>query len=198
MHTTSVLISYETALPQITARLIGGDNTEPSLESAALMRVEDLYTVFYYRERNGALRLLTPEDLRTWNVQPQQLFADVLACMKINDPCRISPLNAVLGLSPEEEETGLFVLTNASGIFGAICILYPGVFEEIADRIGREFYILPCSVHEMLLLKKGTDLNEDELRKTIHDINRSELTREDILSDSLYCCSAPDYCFRRS
>ena len=51
-----------------------------------------------------------------------------------------------------QEEIPLYVLSNKSKIEGAACMLYPNLFRNFADVIGSSFYIIPSSIHELLLL----------------------------------------------
>lgn len=57
-----------------------------------------------------------------------------------------------------QEQSGIkpmWVLSNAQWFYGASSALYPGVLEGFADRVGGNFYILPSTVHELILLPEG-------------------------------------------
>jgi hypothetical protein len=89
-------------------------------------------------------------------------------------------INEYLDLMP------MYVVSNSRRTLGAACILYEGVLEELADKLGGDFYILPSSVHEVILMAaKNTD-DAAELKDMIHTINETQLDPEDVLSDSLY------------
>lgn len=45
----------------------------------------------------------------------------------------------------------LYVLTNGSGYLGAGQILSNGLLADIAKRIGGDFYVIPSSIHEVLI-----------------------------------------------
>lgn len=48
------------------------------------------------------------------------------------------------------------------------------------------FYIIPSSIHELLLMPDTKRINEEMVRKTIFQINREHVEPEERLSDSLY------------
>ncbi len=82
--------------------------------------------------------------------------------------------------------SGIYVLTNRKRIFGATCMLYSNKMKEIADRYDCDLYILPSSIHEVILLPVRYSCDEDYIRNMIAEINRTQVDLEDRLSDSLY------------
>ncbi len=85
------------------------------------------------------------------------------------------------------DEIPMKVLTNSKRSSGAVCILYPGVLEEVAaERMGGDFYIIPSSVHEVILLPDDGRLLEENLKEMIFEVNRTKVDPEEVLSDNLY------------
>lgn len=81
----------------------------------------------------------------------------------------------------------MYVLTNNIGLYGATTMLYPDIIKGLADEFECDLYILPSSVHEVLLvLDFGLEYNEGRLKEMVYDINREVLNSVDILSDSVY------------
>lgn len=86
----------------------------------------------------------------------------------------------------------LYLLFNCRGIYGASSICYDGLLPKLFCRFGRGFYVIPSSIHEMILFPDPSDPKEksifqpEELRKLIYHINRTELRPDERLSDSLY------------
>ena len=87
-----------------------------------------------------------------------------------------------------QQETGkyLYVLSNEKRCQGAAAILYPGILAEAARRLKGSFYILPSSIHEVILLPDDGRGNGDGLHEMIADINQSQLREEEVLSDYAY------------
>lgn len=80
----------------------------------------------------------------------------------------------------------LQVLTNHIGTYGAGVILYPNLMENIAEKFQSDLYIIPCSVHEILIYKNCEQMDEDALKEMIIHVNDNEVPKEDILSYNLY------------
>ncbi|WP_313130964.1 DUF5688 family protein [Anaerocolumna sp.] len=88
---------------------------------------------------------------------------------------------------PEEGRGIMYVLSNSIGVYGATAMLYPDMIKEFADTMGADLYILPSSLHEVILvLDYGCSYRGFELQRMVVDVNRTVLQSEDILSDNVY------------
>lgn len=65
-------------------------------------------------------------------------------------------------------------------------MLYPDLIHDFADRIGANLFIIPSSIHELLLLPADRGEEVPEIKCMIRDINDSQVSNEEILSYSLY------------
>ena len=81
---------------------------------------------------------------------------------------------------------GLYVATNRSKMFGASVIAFPELLEKYAKRLGGSVYILPSSIHEVMVLKKNPSVDPDDLHSMVIEINRTQVTPEEVLTDSVY------------
>lgn len=85
-----------------------------------------------------------------------------------------------------ENKMPMYVLTNKQKLHGAACMLYPGVLKAFAEKIQRDFYILPSSVHEVILVPADADTDKEALREIVTEINRTQVAEEEVLADSVY------------
>lgn len=85
----------------------------------------------------------------------------------------------------EDKPMDMFVLTNEQKNFGASCILYPNVLKDFADKEQNDFYIIPSSVHEVILVPKKAE-NRERLCEILNEVNKKELDTIDLLSDTVY------------
>lgn len=83
-------------------------------------------------------------------------------------------------------QSTMFVLSNKKRNLGAACILYPGILKNFGIMMGRDFYILPSSVHEVILLPIQRDFSPKQLRDIVAEVNESQVEREEFLSDHVY------------
>lgn len=89
-------------------------------------------------------------------------------------------------LERERGRTSMYVMGSISKQYGAGTILYPGVLMEFAQEKERNFFILPCSVHEVILVPDGGRESAERLQLMVREVNETQLEEEDILSDSVY------------
>ena len=187
-------------------RLVGKKGNEILLEDIPHMEYLDLAICFFYAyysdEMGEGSILIHNSHMEMWHICTEDLFR----LAQVNTP-RLFPWKCgtvweMLCENMEErqekggEETALQasvpdnipmkVLTNSRRNYGASAVLYPGVLEEAAERMGGDFYILPCSVHEIILLPYEWKLSAGFMKKMISDINRTQVEPEEVLSDSLY------------
>lgn len=85
-----------------------------------------------------------------------------------------------------EDDIGMKILTCRNKIYGAACILYDGIPEKIFELYQSDYYILPSSIHEVILLPQYDDTNPQYLKNMIAEVNRTQLELHEILSDNLY------------
>lgn len=88
-------------------------------------------------------------------------------------------------LQVEEFEHGkMYVLTNNVKLYGAAGILDKKLVREFTD--GRNFFILPSSIHETIFVPADEGHDRKELDQMIAEINGATVAEEERLSDHCY------------
>lgn len=183
---------------KLRVRLVGKEQNEAYLEEGPYkphpMGAEILY-VELERNREGTMGLhVTHQVVQEWNVPVQEIFETALENSQNKESARFQSLTAVtasiLGMeSPEEgpfNKGEIYVLSNQSRDHGAAALLYPGVLEEIHRKMEGDFYILPSSVHEVLILSKEMGFAPAELKKMVMEVNRDQVIPEERLGNDVY------------
>lgn len=85
-----------------------------------------------------------------------------------------------------KESCPMYVLTNRYKLNGSGCILYQNLLRDFANRIKSDLFILPSSIHEVLIIPVKNQTTPQELTDMVKDVNSSQLSREEILSDHVY------------
>ena len=80
---------------------------------------------------------------------------------------------------------GMNTLMNDRG-FGATAIVYPMVAEKIRELYGTDFFILPSSQHELILLPDDGSFEANALADTVRQANHTVVEPHDILSDGVF------------
>ena len=80
-----------------------------------------------------------------------------------------------------------FVVTNKDKKLGACCLACPEVIGTAIDKMGFDCYILPSSIHEVILVEKKGNADEiEELRDMVNQVNRQSVPAAEILSDKVF------------
>lgn len=89
-------------------------------------------------------------------------------------------------INDDKLENDLYVLTNDSGMFGAAVMLHEPTLNRIQEQLGSAFYILPSSIHEVIIVPESDDYDTEMLRETVKGVNSTVVAEADVLSDNVY------------
>ena len=202
---TSFFTDYANVRPHIAYKLIHYERNRHLLADLPHFRYLDLAIVFYClvssSPSGNATILIRKVHLRFWNISPTQLFD----AAKENTPRLLSydlrnmndlmeellaPAHSTLSDPDIKKEDAaicpMYVLTNQNKLNGASCILYEHLLEHFADRLCCDLYILPSSIHEVILIPATSDTSYQELSQMVQEVNDTQVSPEEILSDHVY------------
>jgi len=80
---------------------------------------------------------------------------------------------------------GMLVATNENAFYGANAILNTEKLKEIAEMLEEDFYILPTSIHECIIVPTSNHELE-ALKNTLLEGNRLCVSPEEFLSNTVY------------
>ena len=92
----------------------------------------------------------------------------------------------------------LMVVSNEKHFRGAAVLFYPGVMEEIAMKLGGDFYIIPSSVHEVLAIPADPSLSVDYLNQLVTEANLLHVPENERLSDGVYLYEESSGTFKKA
>lgn len=79
----------------------------------------------------------------------------------------------------------MFALSNEEMFKGSGALLFPEAFETYAELIGDDLWLIPSSVHEILVCGKS-DMTAEEVTAMIQSVNVTEVDPQDRLSNHPY------------
>ena len=181
-------------------RLVNTEKSQELLEKAPHMEIMDLSMICYVLIRhikNGIASIPVTDSLvKNWGVPVREIMAQAvrnapkILPIKVGNMLSIlkeaSPTGDIELYGEEDEKAGFFMMTNNLGIDGFGAVLYPGALKDFADGMGKDFYVLPSSRHEALLLPVDGYVAADDLRCLVRSVNETEVAEEDILSYHVY------------
>lgn len=84
----------------------------------------------------------------------------------------------------------MYILSTKDTLMGAAAMFYPGVQQRLSEMAGGNFYAIPSSVHEFIVLPERGFYDEVELQATLKSANQDLVAPEDVLSDTVYVYDA--------
>ena len=197
----NILKHFDTIKDKIVYKVVNYRSNEKLLEQVPHKRILDLAVVFYCLLDNeygrSATALIYNNNLKNWNVTIDDVYKAALKNTPDLLHSKISSMAALFekcGVNVDGEEVDLkdyvpsdmYVLTNESKLNGAACILYENVLYDFAQKLGADLYILPSSVHEVILLPKLSMFEKDELVTMVKEVNTEGVAADEVLSDHVY------------
>lgn len=194
----------------IVPRLIGRAWNTELLRSRPHKLVADLavtYCIHLGEDRNGTTSVpISNELLASWNISVNELHDIAIGNMDKVTPPVFSSMSSVIGslllddmpgdMTEEEKKAmlsefvfaddAMFVLTNTQKLNGAAEVLNRDVMERIIGQIGKDFFILPSSIHEVLIVPATPDMEVSMLENMVREVNQTQVSPEDRLSDNVY------------
>lgn len=187
-------LTKETVLNSATGRIVNKRRNEGLLntvEHTCFLDLAVTYQAVMDKSDGSRMELSVSHEMcRKLGISREELHAAAVKNMgtemEVNTMC---DLTHELCIDPEEELDVLsqeFVLSNKEHVYGAVVMLYPDVFERIANVVQDDLYILPSSIHEVITVPVGKYEHAEYLVEMIGEINDTELRPEEVLSASLY------------
>ena len=65
-------------------------------------------------------------------------------------------------------------------------LFYPGVQERIAGVFGEGYSVLPCSVHELIIIPDSAGVDRESMAAMVRDANRTVVEPKEVLSDNVH------------
>lgn len=201
-------LSYEKVKSKLTVRLLEKKRNHGFLATMPYMNAGNglvlVADINMDAEGDNEWRIAINNSLMaTFEIDKDSMFKDAIENASRYCPATLVDMSSAL-FSPDKENLldrnepiapdnigGMYVLSNSTGSFGASCLFYPGVKEKAAMLLG-DYYVLPSSLHEVILVPDAAGIDEKELCRMVKDANRSVVEPHEILSDNVYHYSRSD------
>jgi|GEM_PF-73869 len=207
-QTDLISFDFDKAKDYITCRLINQKDNAEFLKGVPHRPVEDLavtyqLTVINYNDGVGTIKI-TNEIMRKWGISIEELNDLAIKNASRMYPATLRSMADVILELMKEDGAGenllqgidkprleqMYVLTNENMLNGASVILYPGVLDRVHQAVCSDYYILPSSIHEIIVIPKGIHSSEKEPEKELGEIVREAnsvvVLPEERLSDCVY------------
>ena len=205
-YDVSQLSLYENVKKKVAFKLVNTEKNQQMLKEVPHIPLLDLSIVFYILvdvdEKGSATIQIRNEHIENWNVNVEQLYKDAKLNVKCLIPARLMCMQHVIeklcdiskgeekdllkAKFPPENKEFMYILTNSIHQFGAAVLAYPNILEMASRIIGEDFYLLPSSIHEVILIPKSKSPDLKDLNEMINEVNETQVQEEEVLSDHAY------------
>ena len=189
----------ERVRPTVAYRLINYEKNRELLQEIPHLPFLDLAVVFYSLLTDTpvghATVLIRNSHLELWGKNTSWLYEAAKENTEKLLPKRlVSMEDMIYELSEGKQEAEyagvpMYVLTNSRKSFGAACLLYDGVLGECFRRLEESYYLIPSSVHEVILIPASAVGDSRELCALVQEMNRTQVRSTEVLSDTVYLYS---------
>lgn len=185
-------LDFEKVKPHLACKLINRKRNEKLLRDVPYQPFLNLAVVAYYKvedEMIGKATIMVKKShCESWGVSPEE----VIQCARENAqkilPAKFIGIGSMLESYGYHQETviPMYILTNEENYFGASAMIFDSVLEMIGRALKDDFWILPSSIHECIIVPAGSAMPPDEMIDLVKEVNRKEVSEEEYLSDQIY------------
>lgn len=199
----SKIMDFEAVKDRICFRLVNYQKNESQLQTMPHRRFLDLAVIYAVSVSldgvDGSIKIMDSL-LKHWGVCEQTLYKMALQNTENYNKWMVTPMKDILrGFVMEQNDDDMFesmmedfelpfyVVSNTQKIFGATVLLYKEVFRKISRSLGNSnLYILPSSVHEVIVLEETKEFEPEHLIQMVREVNCNEVQPEEVLGENLY------------
>lgn len=197
------ITEFDRCRERIVPRLVNTAMNEDLLESRPHRNVEDLSVTYcVLLDNDGDVTASVPvtyQLIDTWGLNPDDLYDLAIENQRSAEKSVFVSMKDVLkGMVGDElddidsinsDVPQIYILSNENKINGAAAVLDNSIMSRVIDQIGERFYIIPSSVHEVLVVPDGDGIGKDALESMVREVNGSTVSIEEQLSDHVYVYS---------
>lgn len=193
---------YENMRTKLLMEVVSAEANKELLETVPHKLLEDMAIIYRFDATeiagDGASIVLTNVLLDKFGVSAEQVHQDAVKFAPQNRPLEIKGMGevlaaqmgvddpSVLGFDYDPEDEKMFVASVAGNILGAGILAYEEFMDKAAERVGGSFYLLPSSIHEVLLVPDNGTFDLRALENMVREVNATTVDPKEKLTDSVY------------
>lgn len=192
---------WENVKPFIYAKLVNREKNRLLLQDVPNRTYLDLSLVYYVRlesvlnEKYAAVQI-NNEYMGYWEIDEDMLYQSAWENIINSNEAVVDNIADILKpflcrgenqKADGTEDIQIYVLSNKYHINGAVQMCNPKALRKVAETIGDDLWVLPSSVHEIILIPVcQTKDCAAGLAEIVKEMNDTQLERQEILSYHIY------------
>lgn len=201
----SIFTNYEMVKQRLEIHLCDMELNRDKLKNQVYTEQGDFAATYHIKiGGDGMLRgsaAVTPNLLKGWGITEEQLredslraehskgavFTDIeeLVAEKTFGLKSTNLLDKQNDVIDNEVGFSFYYLTSEEKRYGASMILQEDVMGKVSKLMGGDFYILPSSIHETLIVPTTTQMTLEDMSIMVQYVNKEAVEPEDKLSDKV-------------
>ena len=196
-------MNYENIKDRLVVQLVDAEKNKARLKDLVYEVVGNGFVLIPYvvmkEDADGSMRAAVTKDLaKEFDYDIAQLmetaffntatiyqptFAEISSMFSVGTMTeQHNPMRSDFTIDPN---MGMYVLSNTTKFNGANVLFYPGMTKRIGDLLGKNYYVLPSSIHEMIIVPEGTGPTLKDFQKMVKEANNTVVEPRDVLSDKV-------------
>lgn len=219
------ITEYENAKEKLFIRVSSAEKNGEMLQNVPHQIREDLVITYHLAismdEVGRGSTTITNDMLKRYGISEEQLHADAMESSPKIMPLHVDAMKNVIkqiiggdnkpliqdkGFKAMEEVISeglkegepMFVITNQQTMDGASAIFYPEVMKQLGECFQGDFFILPSSIHETIVLPDKGDFDYLSLKSIVQEINNNQVLEEEQLTNDVYHYDVKERVFERA
>lgn len=196
--------NFESVRDRLYIKLINKEKNEDFLNEAPYEDFLDLaivaYVRVYDRKIGNGVIMVRNEHLKLWNTDGKTVLEAARKNTHDYDDFNLRHImdvltstgNRIIDKEAEESDFPMYVATNGKMTNGAAVMTMKDKLKEFSDVIGGDFYVIPSSVHELILFAVNDENRTCDIDEMIKEVNSTELNPDEVLADHVYLYRASD------
>ena len=201
----AAITDWEQVKTKVLIKLVNSAQNAEYLEGKPHKDIADLSAIYYIDLGTdicgNMTTVITDALLSQYGVSVEELHQTAVQNMgsKARFCSMFEVLTELMGENaPNDEQmlsdNAMFILSNDTKINGFSVFLCPEVMDDVAEKVGTDFYILPSSVHEGLVIPRNPGIELDSLLSMVKEVNATQVSQEERVSDHVYRYSYVNHC----
>ena len=203
--------NYDAMKNKLVMEVVSAEANAELLETIPHKDIEDMAVIYRFDVKDivgdGASIVVTNKMLDNYGVTPEKLHEDAVKNAPEIRPIVIQGMAEVLakqmgvedlemlGLNIPPEQEQIFVASVPDNVHGAGVLAYEDFMDKAAEKVGGDFYILPSSIHEVLIVPDNGMMDLAALENMVREVNATTVDPSEKLTDSVYHYDSKDKIF---
>lgn len=206
------ITDIDKAKDKIRMKLVNAERNEEYLKDKPHRIMEDLAVTYYVQlksdEVGNASVAINENMMEQYGITEQELYEIASANMEMEAKPVFMDMNVMMkeimkeslpvDMPDDVKESlvndalidasapGIYVLSNEEKHFGAAMLLNEKAMDMVKETVGEDFFILPSSIHETIIVPRKEEFSLVEMEKMVREVNATQVSPEEQLSDHVY------------